>query len=102
LTCNFFHRTIFNFIAIEDTKNYPKSIDVNGYEHLLHKGLSIEQGDQTKRVDAFYQLLDSRRSVRHFSTKPVSKEIIETLKNSGYGSIWCQQTTLDFLCSFEC
>lgn len=64
---------------MEDAKNYPKSIDVNGYEHLLHKGLPVEQGDQTKRVDAFYQLLDSRRSVRHFSTKPVSKEIIETL-----------------------
>lgn len=64
---------------MEDAKNYPKSIDVNGYEHLLHQGLQVEEQNQSKRAEELYHLLDSRRSVRHFSTKPVAKEIIETL-----------------------
>ncbi len=45
--------------------------------HYKTKGYSAEE--TTKAAKTFYQELDTRRSVREFSDRPVSKEVIEQL-----------------------
>ncbi len=49
----------------------------NSFIPLNHKELSLK--DSEKNASDFYQICNSRRSVREFSDKPVPKELIETL-----------------------
>lgn len=49
--------------------NEPKFVEVN-----FHK---VADDEQFARAEAFFELLNSRRSVREFSPKPVEFEIIE-------------------------
>ena len=56
------------------------SIFINGYEHLalpkakIYEGPALEQ-----RVEQYYNQMDTRRSIRQFSSKPVPKGVIENL-----------------------
>ena len=48
------------------------------YPFIPYQPLSFEAEEMTERAEAFYQLLDRRRSVRDFSSKPVPRHLIET------------------------
>lgn len=57
-----------------------KKILVNGYEHIAFKqSLSFSEEEMVTRSEGYYQWLSSRRSIRMFSEKPVSKIVIEHL-----------------------
>lgn len=57
-----------------------KKILVNGYEHIAFKQrLSFSGEEMVTRSEGYYQWLSSRRSIRMFSEKPVSKIVIEHL-----------------------
>ncbi len=43
---------------------------------LAHERFGSEETN--RRADSFYELMDRRRSVRHFSDEPVPRELIET------------------------
>jgi hypothetical protein len=51
-----------------------------------------------RNAGAFYpfEAMDSRRSTREFSDRPVPREVIENLKNGIYSPFWCTQATMDF------
>ena len=55
------------------------SILVNGYLHFIYKPLNLTQQESLETSINFYKLLNSRRSVREFSSKPISKEIIKNI-----------------------
>ena len=54
-------------------------IIINGYKHNLFEPEIISQEESLKRSTEFYEWLDSRRSVREYSGKPVPKEVIENI-----------------------
>lgn len=58
------------------------SIQINGYTHVIHHSDEISKEASLKNSKAFYEFLDSRRSVRDFSDQPVAKEVIENLIKS--------------------
>lgn len=49
------------------------------YPFIPFSGLSLNAEQSLENSRSFYQLMNIRRSVRHFSERPVSKEIIENL-----------------------
>lgn len=56
-----------------------ESIEVNGFKHVLFSADVIDEQEMLQRAESFYALLNKRRSVRTFSSKPVSKAVIERL-----------------------
>lgn len=58
-------------------------IEINGHLHVSYKKETYELPEATKRAKDYYQWLDSRRTVRDISTKPVSKKLIENLIMAG-------------------
>ena len=73
---------------------------INGHTHIRHYVKSISEREVLKRSEKFYKNMNARRSIRDFSDKPISREVIENiLKNSRFSSIRCTQTTLGILCS---
>jgi len=59
--------------------NSENKIEINGFIHKLYKSDIVDQSQMLIRSMAFYEELDGRRSIREFSDKPVSKEIIENI-----------------------
>ena len=57
--------------------------DINGYPHVSYKREVFEPGEAERRAKEFYQWLDTRRTVRDISDKPVSKELIQDLIMAG-------------------
>jgi iodotyrosine deiodinase len=58
----------------------PKSeILLNGYKHILYKDSSVAEDQMLANSSEFFKWLDTRRSVRDFSSKPVSKKVIENI-----------------------
>jgi len=55
------------------------SILINGYKHVLYKSESISEEESIAKSIAFYKWMDSRRSVRAYSSKPVPKEVIDNI-----------------------
>ena len=55
------------------------TILINGFKHIKYKSEDISAEESLQRSNAFYKWLDTRRSVRDYSDKPVSKEIIENI-----------------------
>lgn len=55
---------------------------INGYKHIKYDTPKISENESLKKSADFYNFLDSRRSIREFSTKPFSKKIIENLIKS--------------------
>lgn len=49
------------------------------FPFIKYKALSFSEGETLERAKSFYELMDQRRSVRHFSDKPVAKEVIEKI-----------------------
>ncbi|XOV94192.1 MAG: nitroreductase family protein [Bacteroidota bacterium] len=52
---------------------------INGYTHIPYRSLDFTAKETDRRASDFYNLLNSRRSVRTFSDKPVEKKIIESI-----------------------
>ncbi len=48
----------------------------------LYNHTQPDSGDSLKKSKSYYEWLDSRRSIREFSSKPVSKEVIENIIKS--------------------
>lgn len=54
------------------------SIIVNGYKHIAYNAPQVN-GDITETSEAYYNWLDTRRSVRDYSNKAIPKSVIENL-----------------------
>ncbi|MAM18497.1 MAG: nitroreductase family protein [Gramella sp.] len=52
---------------------------INGYQHIPYEQQILSEKESFSRSREFYEFLDKRRSVRHFSDKEVSEEIIKNL-----------------------
>ena len=52
---------------------------INGFKHILFEQIEVSNKEMLLKSEDFYQKMDKRRSVREFSSKPVSKNIIENL-----------------------
>ncbi|QKX03489.1 nitroreductase family protein [Aquimarina sp. TRL1] len=55
------------------------AIKINGYTHVPYVSPRYDKDEMLERSQAFYQWMDSRRSVREFSSEPVTKEVIENI-----------------------
>lgn len=53
--------------------------EINGHKHVLYEREIHPANEATKHAEDFYKWLDTRRTVRDISTKPVPKELIEHL-----------------------
>ncbi len=56
-----------------------ESILINGYKHVLYESESISKEDSIKKSQEFYNWMDTRRSVREYSNKPVPKQVIDNI-----------------------
>jgi len=56
-----------------------KSIDINGFKHVLHEHESFSEDEMLTKSEAYFKWLDSRRSVRDYAKTPVPKEVIENI-----------------------
>ena len=52
---------------------------INGYPYISYERPEISAGQALQNSSDFYHFMDERRTIRDFSDKPVSKEIIEQL-----------------------
>ncbi|MDT0553827.1 nitroreductase family protein [Urechidicola vernalis] len=57
-------------------------IFINGHKHVSHQHESYDVDTMKNRSKEFYKWLNSRRSVREYSDKEVSKEVIENIMMS--------------------
>lgn len=53
--------------------------EINGFTHIPYSRDSYSAEEMVQRTQDFYGWLDTRRSVRDFSDKPVPKEVIENI-----------------------
>ncbi len=60
-------------------KNNEDYIIIDGYKHKLYKSVKFSEVEMLKRSEEFYKWLDKRRTVREYSSNPVSREIIENI-----------------------
>jgi len=58
---------------------HGKAKMINDYKHIPYENKNSSAEEMSRRSEEFYQFLDSRRSVRHFSNKNVPQEVIENL-----------------------
>lgn len=56
-----------------------KSIDINGFKHVLHEHESFSESEMLDKSKAYFKWLDSRRSVREYAKTPVPKEVVENI-----------------------
>ncbi len=56
-----------------------KTKQINGHTHVHYKRDTYSQDEALDRSKEYYDWLDTRRTVREISDKPVSKELIENL-----------------------
>ena len=52
---------------------------IDGYPFISYAKPTFEPGEMKTRSDEFYRWMDTRRTVRDFSDKPVPREVIESL-----------------------
>jgi len=55
------------------------SILVKGFKHVRYKGESFDTATMQEKSRQFYDWLDTRRSVREYSDKPVPKDVIQNI-----------------------
>ena len=60
-----------------------KRKEINGHSHISFKRETYELDEATHKASEYYQWLDTRRTVRDISNKPVSKELVEHLIMAG-------------------
>lgn len=49
------------------------------YKFIPHSRPILEDEELIQNAEKFYQEMDTRRTIRHFSNKPVPKQVIETI-----------------------
>lgn len=54
-------------------------IIINGFKHIKFESTAYSSKEMLTRSETFFKEMNKRRSVREFSSKPVSKTIIENL-----------------------
>jgi len=59
-----------------------KSIEIDGYKHILFNWDKITKEEMLNKSEYFYQWLNKRRSVREFSSEPIPKEVIKNIIKS--------------------
>ncbi|OEK05102.1 nitroreductase family protein [Roseivirga misakiensis] len=52
---------------------------IEGFEHVKYSHVQYSHEEMTERSQKFYDWMETRRSVREFSDKPVPKEVIENI-----------------------
>ena len=52
---------------------------INGYRHIAYENIAYSKEEMAERSRDFYEYLDKRRSVRHFSGKEVPEEVIRNI-----------------------
>ncbi len=57
--------------------------EINGYPHILYKRDIYELSEAETRAKEYYKWLDTRRTVRDISDKPISKDLIQSLVMAG-------------------
>ena len=55
---------------------------INGYRHIAYEGDHLSENEMISRSNEFFNFLDARRSVRHFSNKSIPTEVIENIIKS--------------------
>tara|TARA_B100000929_G_scaffold290570_1_gene284644 strand:+ start:1223 stop:1912 length:690 start_codon:yes stop_codon:yes gene_type:complete len=55
---------------------------INGFKHIPYEHETISAEEMLQKSNQFYHFLDERRSVRHFSDRNVSEEVIQNLIRS--------------------
>ena len=55
---------------------------VDGYKHIRYKNEKYTEDEMLLRSKKYFEWLDKRRSVRHFSDQPIPKEVIENIVKS--------------------
>jgi len=55
---------------------------LNGYKHVLYDSVKLTQEESIKKSKAFYDWLETRRSVREYSSQDIPKEVIENIIKS--------------------
>lgn len=53
--------------------------EINGHKHVLYQRKTFSPEDATERAKSYYEWLDTRRTVREISNKPIPKELIDNL-----------------------
>ena len=56
-----------------------KEILINGYTHVLYESESYTASESIAKSEAFYNWIDTRRSVREYSSQPIAKTVIENI-----------------------
>jgi len=59
-----------------------KEILINGYTHVLYNSELFTEAESIAKSEAFYNWIDSRRSVREYSNQPIAKTVIENIIKS--------------------
>jgi nitroreductase len=52
---------------------------IGGFEHIPYRQQEYSQAEMLKRSADFYHFANQRRSVRHFSDRPIPREVIENI-----------------------
>lgn len=52
---------------------------IDGHRHIRYEQKSYDSAEMMQQSEQYYQWLDSRRSVRDFTDRPVSRSIIENI-----------------------
>jgi iodotyrosine deiodinase len=52
---------------------------INGFPYISYENKNLDSATILENVSSFYAQMDARRSVRDFSDKPVSQEVIEKI-----------------------
>lgn len=52
---------------------------IEGFKHIRYRHENYAEDEMISRAKNYFEWLDKRRSVRHFSEKPIPKEVIESI-----------------------
>jgi iodotyrosine deiodinase len=52
---------------------------IDGYPYIEYHCKQLNEDELSKRATSFYESMKTRRSVRHFSSRPIPKSVIETI-----------------------
>ena len=59
-----------------------ESIQINGYKHILYNSIQYSQEESVQKSKSYCQWLETRRSVREYSSEDIPKEVIENIIKS--------------------
>ena len=59
-----------------------EELDIAGFKHIKYRHSMLDDGEIIERSSSFFEQMDSRRSIRDLSDKPVSREVIENIIKS--------------------